>query len=126
MVGLAEITLVGMLVTDPELSVRPGGTAVARFTVAANDGHCDQVTGEWVDKGVTFLRCSIGGQAAENIAESLTKGAWVLVTGVLRQREWETADSDKRYAYEVDATEVGVSLTWATVTVKPAPRSDED
>lgn len=62
-----------------------GGAAIVYFTVAANDGRYDPVTGEWVDKGPTFLRCSIGGQAAENVAESLTKGARVLVTGMLRQ-----------------------------------------
>ncbi len=122
MTGLAEITLVGMLVTDPELSVSPTGAAVARFTVAANNGHYDPGTGKWVDQGPTFLRCSIRDQAAENVAESLTKGARVLVTGVLRQREWETTDGDQRYAYEVDATEIGASLTRATVTITKAPR----
>ncbi|MDQ3763180.1 MAG: single-stranded DNA-binding protein [Actinomycetota bacterium] len=121
MAGLVEITLAGMLVTDPELSVSPTGAAVARFTVVADDSRYDPVTGQWVNKGATFLRCSIGDQAAKNVAESLTMGARVLVTGVLRQREWETTNGDKRYAYEVDATDVGASLTWATVTVTPAP-----
>lgn len=121
MAGLAEITLVGILVADPELRVSPAGTAVANFTVAANDDRYDPGTGEWVDKGATFLRCSIRSQAAENVAESLTKGTRVLVTGVLRQREWEATGGDKRYAYEVDATEVGASLKWATVKVTKAP-----
>jgi single-strand DNA-binding protein len=70
-----------------------------------------------VDKGATFLRCSIGCQAAENVAESLTKGVRVLVTGVLRQRQRETTDGDKRYV-----TEVGTSLKWATVKVTKATR----
>ncbi len=92
MAGLPEITLAGILVTDPELLVSPTtGVAVAHFTVATNDGRYDPVTGERVDRGATFLRCSIGCRAAENVAESLTKGARVLVTGVLRQREWEAA-----------------------------------
>jgi single-strand DNA-binding protein len=121
MAGLAEITLVGILVTDPELRVSPTGAAVASFTVAAHDGRYDPGTGEWVDKGATFLRCPIECQAAENVAESLTKGARVLVTGVLKQREWETTDGDKRYAYEVDATEVGASLKWATMKITKAP-----
>lgn len=121
MAGLAEITLVGILVADPELHVSPTGSAVTHFTVAANDGRYDPGTGEWVDKGATFLRCSIERQAAENVAESLTKGARVLVTGILRQREWEATDGDKRYAYEVDATEVGASLKWTTVKVTKSP-----
>lgn len=122
MVGLPEITLVGILVADPELRVTPTGAAVADFTVAANDLCYDPDTGEWIDKGATFLRCSIWRQAAENVAESLTKGTRVLVTGVLRQREWDTIDGDKRYAYQVDATEVGVSLKRATVKITKATR----
>ncbi|MGH3853426.1 MAG: single-stranded DNA-binding protein [Pseudonocardiaceae bacterium] len=117
MAGLAEVTLVGILVTDPELSTTPTGVAVATFTVAANDGRYDPETGRWADKGTTFLRCSIYRHAAENVAESLTQGTRVLVTGVLRQRDWDTVYGDKRYAYELDATEVGASLKSATVEV---------
>ncbi len=117
-----RITLVGILVADPELRISPTGVAVASFTVVANDGRYDPDTGKWVDQGVTFLRCSIRSHAAENVAESLTKGTRVLVIGMLRQRAGEATDSDKRYAYEVDATEVGVSLKRATVKITRAPR----
>jgi single-strand DNA-binding protein len=117
MAGLAEVTLVGILVTNPELHLAPTGTAVTTFTVAANDGRYHPDTGQWADQGTTFLRCSIGHRAAENVAESLTQGTRVLVTGVLRQREWTTTDGDQRYAYELDATEVGASLKWATVKI---------
>jgi single-strand DNA-binding protein len=119
---LAEITLVGILVTDPELRVSHTGATIASFTVAANDCRYDPGAGAWVDKGATFLRCSIECQAAENVAQSLTKGTRVLVIGALRQRAWETTDGDKRCAYEVDATEVGASLKWATVEIIKAPR----
>lgn len=122
MAGLAEVTLVGILVTDPELSITPTGVTVATFTVAASDGRYDPETGQWADKGTTFLRCSIKHHAAENVAESLTQGARVLVTGVLRQREWNATDGGKRYAYELDATEIGASLTWATVKITTATR----
>jgi single-strand DNA-binding protein len=75
-----------------------------------------------VDKGATFLRCSIWRQAAENVAESLTRGARVLLTGTLRQREWETTEGDKRYAFEVDVTEIGAYLKWATAKVAKPTR----
>ncbi len=116
MAGLPEITLVGILVDDPQLRVT-SGTAVADFTVATHDPYHDPATGQGTDKGPTFLRCSIRHHAAENITKSLTTGDRVLVTGVLRQREWDTTDGDQRYAYHIDATEVGASLTSATVTV---------
>lgn len=122
MAGLPEITIAGTLVADPELRFTPTGAAVTNFTVAANDRRYDEDTGEWVDKGATFLRCSIWRHAAENIAESLTKGARVLVTGVLRQRDWETREGEKRVTFDVEATEVGASLKWATVKITKATR----
>ena len=120
MVGLPEITLVGILVTDPELRITPTGAAVATFTVAAHDRRYDPATGHWIDTGATLLPCSLWHHAAENVAESLTTGTRVLVTGVLRQREWDTTGGDKRYAYELDATEIGASLTTATVRITKA------
>ena len=120
MAGLPDITIAGTLVADPELRITPTGVSVANFTVAANDRRYDPATREWADKGATFLRCTLWRQAAENLAESLTKGTRVLVTGILRQREWETPEGDKRYAFDVDVTEIGASLKWATVTVTKA------
>ena len=121
MAGQPEIILVGILVEDPELRVT-SGTAVAGFTVAAHDRYYDPATGHFTDNGTTLLRCSIRHPAAQNITESLTKGDRVMVTGVLRQREWDTTDGDQRYAYHVDATEVGASLTQATVTITKTTR----
>ncbi|HEV7453585.1 MAG TPA: single-stranded DNA-binding protein [Pseudonocardiaceae bacterium] len=117
MVGLPEITLVGVLVADPELGISLTGAAVATFTVAVNGRCYDPDTGQWIDNGTTFLPCSIWHHAADNVAESLTTGTRVLVTGVLRQREWEATDGDTRNAYQVDATEVGVSLKQVTVKI---------
>jgi single-strand DNA-binding protein len=115
MIGLPEITFVGILVADHELGITPTGAAVT--TVAVNGRCYDPDTGQWIDEGATFLPCSIWHHAADNVAESLTTGTRVLVTGVLRQREWEATNGDKRYAYQVDATEVGVSLKQITVKV---------
>jgi len=125
MAGLPEITLAGTLVADPELRFTPSGAAVANFTVAANDRRYDPATGQWADNGATFLRCTLWRQAAENLAESLTKGARVLLTGVLRQREWDSANGEKRYAFEVDVTEIGASLKWATAKLTKSTRSTD-
>jgi single-strand DNA-binding protein len=122
MAGLPDITIAGTLTADPELRITPTGVSVANFTVAANDRRYDPATREWADKGATFLRCTLWRQAADNVAESLTKGARVLITGTLRQREWETPEGDKRYAFDVDVTEIGASLKWATVTVTKTTR----
>ena len=117
MAGLPEITLAGTLVADPELRFTPTGVAVANFTVAANDRRYDRDTGTWEDKGATFLRCSIWRDAAEHVTESLRRGQRVLLTGALRQRDWHTPEGDKRTSFEVDVTEIGPSLKWATTQI---------
>jgi single-strand DNA-binding protein len=123
MAGLPDITIAGTLVADPELRFTSSGDPVANFTVAANDRRYDKDTGEWVDKGATFLRCSIWRQAAENVGTCLTKGTRVLVTGVLRQRKWETSEGETRYGFEVEATDVAASLKWAEVKITQTTRT---
>lgn len=123
MAGLPDITITGTLVADPELRFTPNGHAVANFTVAANDRRFNRETGEWEDAGATFLRCSLWKDSAENLTNSLNKGARVLLTGRLRQREWTTPEGDKRQLFEVDVTEIGPSLRWATATVTKATRT---
>ncbi|MFL6144908.1 MAG: single-stranded DNA-binding protein [Labedaea sp.] len=126
MSGLPEITLAGTLTADPELRFTPNGIAVSNFTVATNDRRFDKDTNTWKDGSATFLRCTIWRQPAEHVGESLSKGTRVLLTGTLRQREWETDTGEKRYAFEVDVTEIGPSLRWATATVKKATRTGPD
>jgi single-strand DNA-binding protein len=126
MAGLPEITLAGTLTADPELRFTPNGIAVANFTVATNDRRFDKDSNTWKDANATFLRCTIWRQPAEHVSESLSKGTRVLLTGTLRQREWETDDGQKRYAFEVDIAEIGPSLRWATATVKKATRTGPD
>jgi single-strand DNA-binding protein len=124
MAGLPEVTVAGTLTADPELRFTQSGIAVANFTVAANDRRYDQQSGQWVDGDATFLRCTLWRQPAENLAESLNKGARVLVTGTLRQRSYETGEGEKRTVLELDVTEVGASLRWATVKTTKAARTN--
>jgi single-strand DNA-binding protein len=55
---------------------------------------------------------------AEHLADSLTKGDRVMVTGRLRQRSWETPEGEKRSVAEIEADEVGASLKFATAKVE--------
>lgn len=123
MAGLPDITITGTLVADPELRFTPNGHAVANFTVAANDRRLNRDTGNWEDAGATFLRCSLWKDAAENLTNSLNKGERVLLTGRLRQREWTTPEGDTRQLFEVDVTEIGPSLRFATASVTKATRT---
>ena len=120
--GDVTVTVVGNLTNDPELRFTPSGAAVASFTVASTPRILDKATNEWKDGDALFLRCSVWRQAAENVAESLTRGARVIVTGRLKQRSFETKEGEKRTVVEHDVDEVGPSQRYATAKVTKASR----
>ncbi len=122
MAGEPQITIVGNLVDDPELRFTPSGVAVARFRVAATPRSFDRQANEWKDGDSVFLTCQVWRQYAENVAESLTKGARVIVVGRLRQRSYETNAGEKRTVYEVEADDVGPALRSATAKVARVSR----
>jgi single-strand DNA-binding protein len=121
--GDTTITVVGNLTADPELRFTPSGAAVANFTVASTPRIFDRQSSEWKDGEALFLRCNIWREAAENVAESLTRGSRVIVTGRLKQRSFETREGEKRTVYEVEVDEIGPSLKYATAKVNKASRS---
>src|SRR3954447_17360080 len=117
MAGETVITVVGNLTADPELRFTPSGAAVANFTVASTPRTFDRQSGEWRDGEALFLRCNLWRQPAENVAESLTRGMRVMVSGRLRQRSFETREGEKRTVVELEVDEVGPSLRYATAKV---------
>ena len=121
--GDTQITVTGNLVDDPELRFTPAGQPVARFRIASTPRHFDKAANEWRDGESLFLTCSVWRQAAENVAESLTKGMRVIVTGRLKQRSYETKEGEKRTVYEVEVDDVGPSLRNASAKVTRASRS---
>lgn len=123
MAGDTTITVVGNLTADPELRFTPSGAAVANFTVASTPRIYDRQSGEWKDGEALFLRCNIWREAAENVAETLTRGARVIVQGRLKQRSFETREGEKRTVFEVEVEEIGPSLRYATAKVNKASRS---
>ena len=122
MAGETVITVVGNLTADPELRFTPSGAAVASFTIASTPRQFDRNSNEWKDGEALFLRCSIWRQAAENVAESLTRGMRVVAQGRLKQRSYETREGEKRTVVELDVEEVGPSLKYATAKVNRTQR----
>ena len=120
--GDVNVTIVGNLTGDPELRFTPSGAAVASFTVASTPRVLDKATNEWKDGETLFMRCSVWRQYAENVAESLTKGMRVVVTGRLKQRSYETREGEKRTVVEMEVDEVGPSLKYATAKVNKVQR----
>src|SRR4029077_6584730 len=123
MAGETTITLVGNLTADPELRFTPSGAAVANFTVASTPRTFDRQSGEWQDREALFPRCNVWRRPAENVAESLTRGMRVMVSGRLRQRSFETREGEKRTVVELEVDEVGPSLRYAPATVNKCARS---
>src|SRR3954465_9365658 len=123
MAGETPITVVGNLTADPELRFTPSGAAVANFTVASTPRTFDRQSNEWKDGEALFLNCSVWRQAAENAAESLTRGMRVIVSGRLKARSYETREGEKRTVFEIDVDEVGPSMKYATAKVTKTSRS---
>jgi single-strand DNA-binding protein len=121
---LPTITAVGNLVRDPELRFTNSGKGVVNFTVACNDRKKNEA-GEWVDGDTTYLD-AVSWFAAEQIADELKKGQRVIVTGSLKQRNYETKDGEKRTAYEINADSVAPVIRDGQSAPRPAttPASD--
>lgn len=120
--GDTPITVVGNLVADPELRFIPSGAAVANFRIASTPRTFNRETNQWEDGEALFLTCNCWRQMAENVAESLTKGMRVVVTGKLRQRSYQTREGENRTVFEVEVDEVGPSLKYASASVTRNPR----
>lgn len=125
MAGETTLTIIGNLTGDPDLRFTPAGAAVANFTVAATPRTFDKQSQEWRDGDTLFMRCNVWREQAESVAESLTKGSRVIVTGRLRQRSFDDREGQKRTVVELEVDEVGPSLRWAQAKVTKAARSSQ-
>ena len=105
------VTVVGNVTRDPELRFTPNGAAVTNFGLAWNrkDQNDEDV--------VSFFDITCWRSLAENVAESITKGARVIVHGRLDQRSWENQEGERRSKVEIVADDVAPSLKWATAEV---------
>jgi single-strand DNA-binding protein len=122
MANETTLTIIGNLVQDPELRFTPSGAAVANFSVASTPKTFDRNSNEWKDGEALFMRCAAWKELGENVAESLTKGMRVVVTGRLKSRSYETKEGEKRTVIELEVDEIGPSLRWATAKVARANR----
>lgn len=118
MAGETIITVVGNLTADPELRFTPSGAAVSNFVIASTPRFFDRQANEWKDGETLFVRCSLWREAAENAAESLTKGTRVIAQGRLKARSFQTKEGENRTSWELDVDEIGPSLRFATANIQ--------
>jgi len=118
MAGEVSVTIVGNLADDPELRYTQGGVAVVSIRVGSTPRTMNRSTNEWVDGETVWVRCTAWREVAENVAQSLTKGSRVVVTGRLKAPSaYQTAQGEARASLELEIDEVGPSLRYATASV---------
>lgn len=130
-----QLTVIGNLTSDPEIRYTPSGSAVANFTIASTPRAFDRQSNEWKDGETLFLRASVWREAAENVAETLTKGTRVIAQGRLKSRSYQTKEGENRTVMELEVDEIGPSLRYAKAAVtrsqkgqgggSPAPASND-
>lgn len=118
MAGEVNITIVGNLGNDPELRYTQGGIAVVSLNVGSTPRTYNRQTSAWDDGETVWVRCTAWREVAENIAQSLTKGTRVVVTGRLKPASaYQTAQGEARASLELEIEEIGPSLRTATASV---------
>src|ERR1700749_4950965 len=118
-----SVTLVGNVTRDPELRFTNTGQANVTFGLAVNRRWQNRQTQEW-EEATSFFDVVCWREMAENVSESITRGARIMVAGRLEQRSWETQEGDRRSKVEVVADEIGPSLRWATAQVTKNERRE--
>lgn len=123
MAGEVSVTIVGNLADDPELRYTQGGVAVVSVRVGSTPRTLNRSTNEWVDGETVWVRCTAWREAAENIAQSLTKGTRVVVTGRLKAPSaYQSAQGEARASLELEIEEIGPSLRYATAAISRRAR----
>jgi single-strand DNA-binding protein len=123
MAGEVTVTIVGNLADDPELRYTQGGVAVVSVRVGSTPRQLNRQTNAWEDGETVWVRCTAWREVAENVAQTLTKGTRVIVTGRLKAPSaYQTAQGEARASLELEIEEIGPSLRYATASVSRKPR----
>ena len=131
MADFNTLTIAGNLTQEPELRFTPAGVAVCSLQVVTSKS-VKNADGTWENKDAVYWTVNVWRQAAENAADSLTKGMGVIIIGAPVMKEWEAKDVTKRRKLELNADHVAVSLNRysvkATKTTNSgsAPQSTND
>jgi single-strand DNA-binding protein len=127
MAGELNVTIVGNLADDPELRYTQGGVAVVSVRVGSTPRTFNRQTNAWEDGETVWVRCTGWRELAENISQSLTKGARVVVTGRLKAPSaYQSANGESRASLELEIDEIGASLRYATAQITRRAREAGD
>jgi len=100
MASVNKVILVGRLGKDPEMRSTPGGTTVAKFSLATDDRYTDK-NGEKQER-TEWHNITMFGKLAEICGQYLRKGKLVYVEGSIRTDSWDDKETgQKRYRTEI-------------------------
>lgn len=98
-----QVVLMGNLTRDPDLRQTPNGQSVCSFSLALNRSYKGS-DGQW-QEATDYVDVVAWGPLGERVAQYVTKGRPVLVSGRLQSRQWEQ-DGNKRTKVEIVAQDV--------------------
>jgi single-strand DNA-binding protein len=99
-----KVILVGNVGRDPEMRSTQSGTRLATTSLATNERRRD-ADGNWTDH-TEWHRLVAWGRTAEIFEQYVRKGRQLYIEGVLRTREWEGQDGQKRKTTEIHVREM--------------------
>jgi single-strand DNA-binding protein len=97
-----KVILVGNIGKDAECK-RVGDGSVLTFSVATSEKWSDK-SGQKQER-TDWHRCELWGKRADALAQYITKGSRVAVTGSVHYREYEK-DGTKRYSTEIRVDDI--------------------
>lgn len=113
-----QCTQMGRLVADPELR-ELSNTSVVKFTVVTNRSYKTAKDSDWQQEP-TFLSCELFGPGAKVLAETMSKGNRIFVSGHLKTDQWtdkETGQSRSRLLLHVQPS------SWRNLESQPKKSS---
>ena len=110
------VILRGFTATAPQLRTLPTGVPAVNFRLASTPRWFDAATNSWREGHTSWYTVCAYRKLAQNIATSLTVGCPVLLTGRLRTQQWQREDGSQGASIEVDASSIGLDLTYGTST----------
>ena len=99
-----KVILVGNVGRDPEIRSTQSGTQVANFSLATNERRKD-ANGEWTDH-TEWHKLVVWGRMVGVVEQYVQKGRQLYIEGVLRTRDWEQKDGQKRQSTEIHVREL--------------------
>jgi single-strand DNA-binding protein len=105
-----NITVAGQLGRDAEVRYLPNGDPVANFTIADSQGK---------DKDAIWWNCQLFGKRAESLAQYLTKGQAVTITGSVSQRKYTDKNGVEKISTDVRVNDVALQGGKREATQQP-------